>query len=79
MDVAQAQETMAVVNDKIADLEARLQNDVDLLDAAYDPGSEPLEEVRLNPRSTDIALRIFGLLWLPYRKDAGGRMVPDWS
>ena len=49
------------------------------LDAAYDPVSEPLEEVRVNPRSTDMTLAIFGLLWLPYRRDSGGRLVPDWS
>jgi len=79
MDVARAQETMTAVNTKIADLETRLQNDIDKLDAAYDPASEPLEEVRVNPRSTDITLDIFGLVWLPYRRDPGGRLVPDWS
>ncbi|MFY9706456.1 MAG: ATP-binding protein, partial [Desulfobacterales bacterium] len=59
MDVDRAQETMAAVNNKIADLEARLQNDIDKLDAAYDPASEHLDEVRVNPRSTDITLAIF--------------------
>ncbi|MGA8020139.1 MAG: ATP-binding protein, partial [Desulfobacterales bacterium] len=79
MDVDRAQETMAAVNNKIADLEARLQNDIDKLDAAYDPASEPLDEVRVNPRSTDITLAIFGLLWLPYRREVGGRLMPDWA
>jgi hypothetical protein len=79
MDVDRAQETMAAVNNKIADLEARLQNDIDKLDAAYNPASEPLDEVRVNPRSTDITLAIYGLLWLPYRREAGGRLMPDWS
>jgi len=79
MDVARAQETMAAVSTKIADLAGRLQNDIDKLDAAYDPASEPIEEVRVNPRSSDITLDIFGLLWLPYRRDSGGRLVPDWS
>jgi len=79
MDVVRAQETMTAVNTKIADLEERLQNDIDKLDATYDPASEPLEEVRVNLRSTDITLDIFGLLWLPYRKDPSGRLVPDWS
>jgi hypothetical protein len=79
MDVARAQETMVAVNSKIADLETRLQNDIDKLDDAYDPASEPLKEVRVNPRSTDITLEVFGLLWLPYRREAGGRLMPDWS
>ncbi|MFY9707158.1 MAG: hypothetical protein WAJ95_14695, partial [Desulfobacterales bacterium] len=64
---------------KIADLETRLQNDIDNLDAAYAPVSEPLEEVRVSPRSTDITLAIFGLLWLPYRREVGGRLMPDWA
>jgi hypothetical protein len=79
MDVDRAQETMAAINNKITDLEARLQNDIDKLDAAYDSASEPLDEVRVNPRSTDITLTIFGLLWLPFRREAGGRLMPDWS
>ena len=27
----------------------------------------------------DITLEVFGLAWIPYRKDAGGRLGPDWK
>ena len=78
MDVARAQETVASVNHQIADLEERLQKDIDALESAFDPAEERLEEVRVNPRSSDISVDVFGLLWLPYRKNSDGRMEPDW-
>ncbi len=79
MDVTRAQETITAVDRKLAGLEERLQKDIDALTADHDPVSEPLDEVRVTPRSTDMALEVFGLLWLPYRRQPDGRLVPDWS
>jgi len=78
MDVARARETAEAVRQQLAELETRLQQDIDGLEATFDPSSETLEEVRVKPKSTDITLRIFGLTWLPYRKDIEGRLSPDW-
>jgi hypothetical protein len=78
MDVARAQETAAAVKHEMSELDERLQNDIDSLDASFDPASEELEEVSVKPRSTNITLEVFGLTWMPYRKDAGGRLSPDW-
>ena len=78
MDVARAQETVASVSDQLADLEERLQQDIDALEAVFDPADEPLDEVRVNARSSDISIDVFGLLWLPYRRNSDGRMEPDW-
>ena len=78
MDVARAQETAAAVKNEIAELDERLQKDIDSLDAAFDPATEELEEVTVKPQSTNITLEIFGLTWMPYRKSADGRLAPDW-
>ena len=78
MDVARAQETAAAVKNEIAELDERLQKDIDSLDAAFDPAAEELEEVTVKPQSTNITLEIFGLTWMPYRKSADGRLAPDW-
>jgi hypothetical protein len=78
MDVARAQETTVAVKQEMGELDERLQSDIDSLDAAFDPANEELEEVSVKPRSTDITLEVFGLTWMPYRKDAGGRLTPDW-
>jgi hypothetical protein len=79
MDVARAQETAAAVKHEMAELDERLQSDIDSLDAAFDPADEELEEVSVKPQSTNITLEAFGLTWMPYRKDAGGRLSPDWQ
>ncbi len=79
MDVARAQETAAAVNQDMAELDERLQADIKNLEATFDPATEELEEVLVKPKSTDITLDLFGLTWMPYRKDAGGRLTPDWQ
>jgi hypothetical protein len=79
MDVARAQETAAAVKHDMTELDERLQADIKSLEASFDPSTEELEEVMLNPKSTDITLAVFGLTWMPYRKDAGGRLSPDWQ
>jgi hypothetical protein len=79
MDVARAQETAAAVKHEMGELDERLQSDIDGLDASFDPADEELEEVSVKPQSTNITLEVFGLTWMPYRKDAGGRLAPDWQ
>jgi hypothetical protein len=79
MDVARAQEMAAAIKHEISELDERLQSDIDSLDATFDPASEELEEVSIKPQSKNITLEVFGLTWMPYRKDAGGRLTPDWQ
>jgi hypothetical protein len=78
LDVARARETAAAVKHEMAALDERLQSDIDSLDAAFDPADETLDEVMVKPQSTNITLEVFGLTWMPYRKDATGRLSPDW-
>ncbi len=35
--------------------------------------------LRIVSAHTFITLEAFGLTWMPYRKDAGGRLSPDWQ
>ena len=79
MDVARAQETAAAVKQEIAELDERLQTEIGSLEGTFDPAAEQLEEITLKPKSTDIALEVFGLTWLPYRKSADGRLNADWK
>ena len=78
MDVARAQEMAAAVKHEMAELDDRLKSDIDSLDATFDPAEEELEEVTVKSQSTNITLEVFGLIWMPFRKDAGGRLTPDW-
>ena len=78
MDVARAQERAASVGQQMEELEVRLQEDIDKLEMQFDPESETLDEIRIAPKLSDISMEIFGLAWLPYRKNDQGRFVPDW-
>jgi hypothetical protein len=79
MDVARARQTAEAIRNEMNELEMQLQADIQSLEGAYDPASEELKEINLKPKSTNMSLRIFGLAWMPYRKDRGGRLSPDWS
>jgi len=78
MDVARARERAAAVREQMAELEDRLQDDIDKLDMQFEPENEPLEEIRIAPKLSDITFAVFGLAWLPYRKNDTGQFVPDW-
>jgi hypothetical protein len=79
LDVARARETAAAVKHEMEALDELLQSDIDSLEATFAPADEALEEVTVKPQSTNITLEVFGLTWMPYRKDAAGRLSPDWK
>ena len=79
MDVTRAQERSAAIGAQLTDLEARIQADIEKIEFSFDPEFEELEEISVKPKSTDITLEVFGLGWVPYRKNAAGRLGPDWS
>ncbi|UCG73668.1 MAG: DUF87 domain-containing protein [Chromatiales bacterium] len=73
-DVKRAEQTVARVQDRLAELEADFEDDVAALEDAYDAQTEHLREQRVNPRATDTHVRAFGLLWVPYIEDTDGRL-----
>ncbi|MDT8284565.1 MAG: hypothetical protein RQ767_03495, partial [Thermovirgaceae bacterium] len=78
-DVKRAQERASSIQAQIDELEIRLQEDISALQTSLDPTQEEIEEVRVYPKGTEITVTVFGLVWMPYRKAAGGRLSPDWS
>jgi hypothetical protein len=79
MDVVRARERAESIHQQLLELEDRLQADIDKIEFAMDPENEPLDDISIKPKSTNITLEIFGLAWMPYRKNAEGRLSPDWS
>jgi hypothetical protein len=79
MDTARAQESAEAVKARIAELDQALQADIDKLEAAFDPAAEKLQEVVVTPTPAGIAQEFFGLVWLPYRRDAQGKALPAWK
>jgi hypothetical protein len=78
MDIDRAQETLAATRQQLEELDQQFQQDVARTEAAFDPAGEAVREVAIKPKSSDLTLAFFGLVWLPYRRDALGRAVPDW-
>ena len=79
MDVNRAQETLEATRRQLEELDQRLQEDIDRIEAQFDPADEDIQEVLVKPKSSDMTLEFFGLVWMPYRRDAQGRLAPDWS
>ena len=79
MDVARAQERAEAVRLQLSELDERLQEDIDAIEVSMDVDAEELEKISVKPKSTDITLEIFGLAWMPFRKNAGGGLGPDWG
>jgi hypothetical protein len=77
-DVTRAQESVEALQQQYAELEARLQDEVDALGAVYDAQQDALEPTVITPRASDIQLRVVGLLWVPYTIDAAGLSTAAW-
>lgn len=78
MDVNRAKETADAVALQIQELDAELQAEISKIEESIDPTTLALESVFVKTTSTNITLDAFALVWLPYRRDAQGRINPDW-
>jgi hypothetical protein len=79
MDVHRAQDTLEATKLGLAELDQRLQEDIERIEATFDPDSENIQEILVKPKSSDMTLEFFGLVWMPYRRDARGQLAPDWQ
>jgi len=78
-DVGRAQETVAAVNQQLADLDAQLKADTEAIQQAGDPQTEALEKVSLKPTKANIDVKLVTLAWAPYWRDAQGQTTPAWQ
>ena len=77
-DVDRARQTAEKVKADMAALNKRLEKEVADLDTSFDAQAEPLDEIVVRAKSTDINVAITGLVWLPYTKGEKGRLRPAW-
>jgi hypothetical protein len=75
-DVARARETVAAVQQALADLEAELQAE---LAAVVDRSPERLEALALRPKRADVRVRLCALGWAPHWCDAAGGLTAAWA
>ena len=78
-DVDRAEENVAAITQKLADLEAEFQSETSELEKSLDPQTEQLEKVSLKPTKANIAVKVLTLAWAPYWHDAQGEAKPAWE
>jgi hypothetical protein len=78
-DVAKANESVESIQQQILDLETELQTEIDQLSGSVDASTVGLETVQITAKATDLSMKVYGLVWLPYRKNDQGALTPDWS
>ncbi|HEV8187451.1 MAG TPA: DUF87 domain-containing protein [Pyrinomonadaceae bacterium] len=65
-DVDRAEDNVAVISQKLTDLEAEFQSETAALERSFDPQTEQLEKVSLKPTKANIAVKLVTLAWAPY-------------
>jgi hypothetical protein len=78
-DVGRAEENLATLQQQLQELEAELQQEIEQIEQGFDAQAEPLEQLAITPKATDIAVQFVGLVWAPHVRDADGRMQPAWE
>jgi hypothetical protein len=78
-DVKRAEENVAAAKQKLADLDAGLQEEIAALEARMDPQGQTLEKAIVRPRKSDITVDALGLVWMPYWRDASGVLTGAWG
>ncbi len=77
-DVSRAQETVAAVNQQLADLDSLFKAETEAIEKSFDPQTESLETITLKPTKANIAVRLASLAWAPYWHDSEGQATPAW-
>ena len=78
-DVDRAEDNVAAVVQKLADLEEEFTTETASLERSLDPKTEQLDKVSLKPTKSNIAVKLVTLAWAPYWHDANGTVRPAWE
>jgi len=78
-DVGRAEDNVAAITQKLADLDAEFQAETAALERTFDPQTEQLDKVSLKPTKANIAVKLLTLAWAPYWHDESGETRPAWE
>jgi hypothetical protein len=74
-DVDRAREKLEARVQKLRDLEAEFESEMEDVRDRYDPDVEELETVIVRPKKKDIAVKLVALAWAPHWLGEGGEVV----
>jgi hypothetical protein len=78
-DVDRAEDNVAAVTQRLADLEAEFKAEVETIDRSFDPQTEQLGTVSLKPTKANINVKLLTLVWAPYWQNVQGEARPAWE
>ena len=78
-DVNRAEENVAAIAEKLAELEAEFKSETVDLERLFDPQTEELDKISLKPKKVNIDVKLVALAWAPYWHDAQGGVKPAWT
>jgi len=78
-DVDRAEDNVAAMDQKLADLDAEFKSETATLERAFDSQTEGLETVSLKPTKANIAVKLLTLAWAPYWHDPKDEIKPAWD
>ena len=74
-DVERAEEEYGIQNEKLKEIEAEFQKDVDNIQNNFNADNLLVEKVSLPPRKTDITVQKFFIAWIPYSVNENGEQT----
>lgn len=78
-DVGRAKETVAALQQQLAQLEEQFKTESEALSAHIDPQTETLEMLTIKPKKTNITVQLVALAWVPFWKDEAGVLEAAWE
>jgi hypothetical protein len=78
-DVARAEESLEVLQQRLADMQRLIEAEVAQLESSLDASTIDLRPVEVPARKSDIAVGEVALVWTPWRRDADGFPAPAYD
>lgn len=77
-DIDMAEESLQELENQLAELNKRLEEETEEIIASIDPLTEELETFVIKPKKRDISVSHVALTWAPYWIDERGGITPAW-
>ena len=78
-DVDRAEDSVEVLQQRLGELQAQCEAQIEELQRANDAASVPVRTIQVPARKSDIAVGTVALLWVPWRIGADGFPAPAWE
>src|SRR5262245_13576007 len=78
-DIGRAQDSVEALQSQLADLEAELQTETQLLEAKIDAQNEQLEKISIKPKKSNISVQLVSLAWAPFWQNESGEPTSAWE